>query len=1260
MLPRFIARRYRVLRLLGEGALGRVFLVLDQDTRGQVALKLLNPRARGFEERFRTFKSEFDVLRHFSHPNVVRVHDIGQDEQGQPFITAEYVAGPDLVEFGFADLDELAVLLEQLLSALEYVHGRGYVHRDVKGGNVLVQTGGPDGRGQDVVKLLDFGFASRAAPETSLRGTAEYLAPEALFGGPIDGRADLYSVGCLCYVLLTRHYPGGGAHPAQGRDLSQVRRDFERRHAPPAPSRYAPSIPTALESFVMRLLAFDPASRPASAAEAMGELRDAVAGRRYVPTRDTAPDSERFPFVDGSGALARVLELWDRGESTTVVVSGARRLGKSRLLEEVRAELAERGAEVIGCRFSESGDASQGPLTRIPRRILSFHPIRERELRESFPALFGGLVGGGEASLGLGRLEDELVAMLVPELAQRPVVLLVDDGQWADRESAWVLRAAAIRLAALAPRGSLFLLVVVVAAEQAALAPWKRGEPPPATCELQPFDGDGVARWLESAGTWSGDTRPLASLLAHESGGIPGVLEGCWRHLVESGTVRRKLGKLCAPARVDASMLPPHGDWPELDGLGESETSVLRALAAYDRFANVTELEAVARFEGRIEDALGTLERARLVRERDGRHRISAGSLRSRVYGAIPERQRRSLHRRIAEHLERRRLGDEGREELALHHARSSAPERAIPHAVAAARALVARHRFSRAAPLFGLVIEAASGDGHGLEPPELFQICLEAGRAALAAGMDAGVERAVAAAEAIARSQRDPILDARVVALRAVQRDERWRHRSLEGDDALVRTRAELEEQLARLDAAGRTGRERLSAELELRGLVASISARLGEHQRAIDAHQECLTLRQRQGDTRVQGTLTQLGAALMRAGRADDALWVCREAEAAARRHGDRHVVATACELLGMLHAGQDQIAASAESFKRAAEILLSLGLETRAAGVRQNLAEVHVEMGSARDAARVAREVIDHFGAEFTGARSVRARLTLGKACYLLADYPRARRELEAVVAFVEERQVKDLGLALHSRTYLGLVEVELGRGEAGDRMLEAALVDVGEPDELPVRVFENDIRFHLATCRVRALVADWLAGTSSPGRCDDLLGSLEAAAPRLGDAPAIQRSTHAALLGCVAALAGRDGAWQGAERALAPVAASEHRLAVARVGALAGTAAFVGGMLGPARRLLEQTLDIASSVQVLEAVAQVRGLLALVLAEQGKLAAARVHHRARLDAIKEALAFFPTRDEQVGYLSEPLRAALFRRAREAIHLGEETLA
>ncbi|MFA0740251.1 MAG: hypothetical protein DFNUSKGM_000353 [Candidatus Fervidibacter sacchari] len=206
--------RYQLLRVIGKGGMGLVYLARDPILQRLVAIKVLSPHLSSDETVIARFINEARIAASLQHPNIVTVYEAGQDGNFV-FMAMEYVEGQDLASLirqkGKLHPDEAIAILKAVASALDYAHQKGVIHRDVKPSNVLISNDG-------VVKLMDFGIARVVGGERHTKtgvlvGTPEYMAPELWEGKDADKMADLYSLGVMAYEMLTGEVPFTGDTP---------------------------------------------------------------------------------------------------------------------------------------------------------------------------------------------------------------------------------------------------------------------------------------------------------------------------------------------------------------------------------------------------------------------------------------------------------------------------------------------------------------------------------------------------------------------------------------------------------------------------------------------------------------------------------------------------------------------------------------------------------------------------------------------------------------------------------------------------------------------------------------------------------------------------------------------------------------------------------------------------------------------------------------------------------------------------------------
>jgi serine/threonine-protein kinase len=265
--------RYEILGELGRGAMGVVYQARDPQLDRRVALKVMLPPPEldgtALQQRRERFQREGRAAAKLTHPNIVTLHDVGED-QGHAFLVMEYLEGQTLDQLlqarGSLPLDQVVTIAEQVAHALDYAHRSSIVHRDVKPANIFLTSDG-------VVKVTDFGIA-RLTGETFTRvgqaiGTPSYMSPEQVAGLKVDGRSDLFSLGAVLYELIT----GDKAFP--GDTLSTI--NYRILNEDPVPlRRLNPAYPAALDSCLKKALAKDPARRYARTTDLARDLRAAV------------------------------------------------------------------------------------------------------------------------------------------------------------------------------------------------------------------------------------------------------------------------------------------------------------------------------------------------------------------------------------------------------------------------------------------------------------------------------------------------------------------------------------------------------------------------------------------------------------------------------------------------------------------------------------------------------------------------------------------------------------------------------------------------------------------------------------------------------------------------------------------------------------------------------------------------------------------------------------------------------------------------
>ncbi|AIE83003.1 Stk1 family PASTA domain-containing Ser/Thr kinase [Actinotignum schaalii] len=282
-IPRVLGNRYQVGDIIGRGGMAEVHLGYDTRLSRTVAIKILRTDLAQDATFLARFRREAQSAAALNHPSIVSVYDTGEEtvtsaggtELALPYIVMEYVKGRTVASLLHGGdpvpIGEAVQIVVGVLSALEYSHHEGIIHRDIKPGNIMLTTGGK-------VKVMDFGIARAIADSAatmtqtnSVVGTAQYLSPEQARGEVVDARSDLYSTGCVLYELLT------GRPPFVGDSAVAVAYQHVSETPKPA-SQIASDIPDAIDRVVMKSLAKSREDRYQDAAEFRADLLAAARG----------------------------------------------------------------------------------------------------------------------------------------------------------------------------------------------------------------------------------------------------------------------------------------------------------------------------------------------------------------------------------------------------------------------------------------------------------------------------------------------------------------------------------------------------------------------------------------------------------------------------------------------------------------------------------------------------------------------------------------------------------------------------------------------------------------------------------------------------------------------------------------------------------------------------------------------------------------------------------------------------------------------
>ncbi|WP_375769109.1 AAA family ATPase [Archangium gephyra] len=725
---------YLLLEQLGVGGMGVVYRARHSGTGQFVALKTVRlPDAA----MMRGLRREIHALGQLCHPGVVRVVAEGV-EDGLPWYAMELLEGTTLRQLwaswwregagelpAAGRLSESLLLVRRICTALGYLHGEGIVHRDLKPDNILVLPSG-----QPV--LMDFGLVSafggaRSRESLDVGGTMEgssgYMAPEQISGDLVDARADLYALGCILYELVT----GRPVFPGEGWDV--LRQHLTELPSPP--SRWVRDVPPALEELLLRLLEKQPRDRLGYASDvsavlaSLGSTGDDGGGppqRAYLYRPDFVG---RQPLMQ---EVERALDEARWGQGHCVLLGAESGAGKTRLAMELATVANRRGFRVITGEglplevAATAGTSARGaplhPFRPLLQAVADHCRAAGAQASQSLLGEHGPLLALYEPSLA--RLSPRAVAepaelpaqearqrllgsftrVLAAFAAEQPLMLVLDDLQWADELSLAVLEHL--------QRGELACLPLLV------LGTWRPEEeneslrrlleaPGLTRAKLERLDAKSVATMVCGMLALRTPPRAFVQYLAHQSEGNPFFVAEYLRTAVDEGLLRRDatgiwqvtergvaLDRLEQALPLPGSLRELLGRW--VSGLRPGARELLERAAVLGReFDGALLLPERPGDDARQLEALEAL-RVRSVLEEagEGRLRFAHDKLREITYESTQPEARRHLHAEAARAIESRYMGTDTLPQLygalAHHWATAQAEEKAFHYLEQAAR----------------------------------------------------------------------------------------------------------------------------------------------------------------------------------------------------------------------------------------------------------------------------------------------------------------------------------------------------------------------------------------------------------------------------------------------------------------------------------------------------------------------------------------------------------------------------------------------
>lgn len=672
-----IGNRYIIQETLGIGGMGSVYRVRDESTGRTLALKRLHKTAiEKRPEYVALFQHEYHTLAQLTHPLIIAVYDYGVEEQ-EPYYTMEFLPGDDLHQMAPVEWQKACALLRDIAISLAILHSRRVVHRDVSLHNVRCNEVGR-------AKLIDFGAMTPMGITKKVVGTPPFIAPEVMTQQPVDGRADLYSLGAVAYYLLT------GRYAFYSKTITGMIDAWRSR--PAAPSTIAPDIPPALDNLVFSLLNLDKLARPVNAAEVIDRL-NAIAD---LPEEEPLKVSQAYLCTPPLAGRERYTTLFRKmmpsimvSRGGAVTVESAAGVGRSRLLNAFILEGKLAGALVITATAVDAQKGEYGVIRALIDDLLAATPTETLVEAEKDGRILGHVSPELHEKLGYpqllsvanhfehrARVQIALQSLFTSYSTNRRLMIAVDDVHNCDEPSLAVL-------ASLSRSAHRLKLILAVTTESEALKSSSEAvrmiKDSGTVIELQPLTIEDNNKLIQSMFGDVPNTNIVADWVFELSRGNVRTCMELVQHLVDNGIARYQDGNWILPKNLREQDLPQsleHALEARIKKLSASAKDLAESLSLVTEYAPL-KLEHYVVLNEELDEkmtfsALDELVASQVLLRSHNHYRFDQPGFVDVLQANLSDERKRDIHIRLVTTY---KSGDYGRPLVLVHHLQQAGKE---------------------------------------------------------------------------------------------------------------------------------------------------------------------------------------------------------------------------------------------------------------------------------------------------------------------------------------------------------------------------------------------------------------------------------------------------------------------------------------------------------------------------------------------------------------------------------------------------------